>query len=72
LAYNLDSDYTKKQTAVLDAITKQEIDALAKKYVDMRKMAIVVVGDKATILEELSKLPYEIEVRSIPVEADKK
>jgi len=72
LAYNLDSDYTKKQTAVLDAITKQEIDALAKKYVDMRKMAIVVVGDKATILEGLSKLPYEIEVRSIPVEAEKK
>jgi zinc protease len=72
LAYNLDSEYTKKQTAVLEAITKSDIDALAKKYVDIGKMAIVVVGDKATILEGLSKLPYEIEVRSIPVEAEKK
>ncbi len=72
LTYGLDADYTKKQNAVLAAMTESELDALAKKYVDLNKMTIVVVGDKASIHEGLSKLPYEIEVRSIPAPAEKK
>lgn len=64
LTYGLDRDFTKKQNAILQSMTKAEVDALAKKHVDVSKMAVVVVGDKATIHDGLSKLPYTIEVVS--------
>lgn len=60
LDYNLDKEFTKKQSEILNAITKQEIDLLAKKHLSYNKMVIVVVGDKAKIAEGLSKLGYEI------------
>jgi hypothetical protein len=44
---------------------------LAAKHIDVDKMAIVVVGDKASIYEGLSKLPYEIEVVNLSVEVAK-
>jgi hypothetical protein len=44
---------------------------LAKKYIDAEQMAIVVVGDKKTIYEGLSKLPYEIEVVNMSVPSPK-
>ncbi len=37
-----------------------EIDAIAKKYVDVNKMNIVLVGDKKKILPGLQRLGYEI------------
>jgi zinc protease len=62
LTYGLDRDFTKQQNAILQSMTQEEVNGLAKKHVDVSKMAIVVVGDKATIYEGLSKLPYPIEV----------
>lgn len=58
--YNLSPDYIEKQNKVLKSITKEEIDALAKKNLPLDKMIITVVGDKKTIYEGLSKLGYEI------------
>lgn len=69
LTYGLDKDFTKQQNAILDKLTKAEVDALAKKHINVDRMAIVVVGDKASIYEGLSKLPYEIEVVNFPIEA---
>jgi zinc protease len=71
LTYGLDKDFTKQQNAILDKLTKAEVDALAKKHINVDKMAIVVVGDKASIYEGLSKLPYEIEVVNFPLEPGK-
>ncbi len=68
LRYGLDTDYTNKQNEILKDLTKEEIDELAFKYIDAEKMAIVVVGDKASIYEGLSKLPYEIEVVNLSVD----
>lgn len=60
LNYNLDNTVTKKQAEILKNISKQEIDALAKEHIPYTKMAIVVVGDKVVIYDNLLKLGYEI------------
>jgi len=71
LTYNLDGDYTKKQNAVLQAVTKKELDTMARKLIDVNNMIVVVVGDKASIYDGLTKLPYPVEVLSLPVPTEK-
>jgi zinc protease len=58
--YSLDPQYVTKQTQILNTISKKEIDAIAKKYLDVNKMNIVLVGDKKKILPGLQRLGYEI------------
>jgi zinc protease len=60
LEYNLPADYVTRQNQIRNAITKKEIDAIAKKYLDIDKMNIVLVGDKKKILPDLQKFGYEI------------
>ena len=71
LRFGLESDYTEKQNEILKNLTKEDVNALAAKYIDPSKMAIVVVGDKSVIYEGLSKLPYEIEVVNLSVDVAK-
>jgi zinc protease len=58
--YNLPTDYVEKQNKILQGMTKSEIDALAKKWIDTDRMNILLVGDKAKILPGLQKTGYEI------------
>ncbi len=60
LEYNLSPDYVTKQNEILRTIAKQDIDAVAKKYLDVNKMNIVLVGDKKKIAPGLQRLGYEI------------
>jgi zinc protease len=60
LEYNLPADYVSKQSQILQTITKKDIDALAKKYLDVNKINILLVGDKKKILPGLEKMGYEI------------
>ncbi len=62
LDYNLDGKYVKQQSQVLQAITQNEINALAKKYLKYNNVNIVIVGDKQTNLEKIQKLGYEVKV----------
>ena len=57
---NLPADFVDQQNNIIKNITKTEIDALAEKWINPDKMNILVVGDKAKILESLQKLGYEI------------
>ncbi len=68
LEYNLPKDFVAKQGTILNAISKNEINALAKKYLPYNNMIIVIVGDKATNLEKVKKLGIEV----IEVEANSK
>jgi zinc protease len=68
LDHNLPADYVDQQNNIIKNITKEEIDALAKKWINADKMNILVVGDKAKILPTLQKLGYEI----IELDADGK
>ncbi|MFC6996952.1 M16 family metallopeptidase [Rufibacter roseus] len=86
LRYNLEPDYVAKQNEILQNITKEEINALAKKYLPVDNMSIMLVGDKASIKPKLEKLGYEVveldpdgapivakvETPAAPVEADSK
>jgi len=60
LKYNLPGDFADKQNEILKNITKPEIDALAKKWIDVNKMNILLVGDKEKVLPTLQKFGYEI------------
>ncbi|MBC7535258.1 MAG: insulinase family protein [Ferruginibacter sp.] len=60
LEYNLPANYVNTQNAILKNITKAEIDTLAKKWLHVDKMNILLVGDKTKILPGLEKMGYEI------------
>ena len=60
LDYNLDKNYVKQQTEILNSITKADLDKLAQKYIVTDNMLILVVGDKKVIYPGLAKLGYEI------------
>jgi zinc protease len=60
LEYNLEGNYIDVQNKILADITKKDINALAKKWLQIDKMNILLVGDKAKILPGLKKFGYEI------------
>ena len=66
LKYNLANDYTTQQNETLKNISMEEINTLAKKWLQDDKMKIVLAGDKAKIAPGLEKLGYTI----IDVDAD--
>jgi len=71
LEYNLPANYTEIQQKILKNMTKKDIDALAKKYIDAGKLNMLLVGDKAKILPGLQKLGYpivELDVDGKPAE----
>jgi zinc protease len=66
LKYNLANDYTTKQNEMLKNISTEQINTLAKKWLQVDKMKIVLAGDKAKIAPGLERLGYKI----IDVDAD--
>jgi zinc protease len=60
ITYNLSKDFVKKQTEILNATTKEEINALAKKHLKADNMYIVVVGDASSVRPGLARLGYPI------------
>ncbi|TMI96077.1 MAG: hypothetical protein E6H06_05125 [Bacteroidetes bacterium] len=71
LEYNLPANYTEIQARILRSMTKEQIDALAKKYIDAGKLNMLLVGDKTKILSGLQKLGYpivELDVDGKPAE----
>ena len=68
LNYNLPANYVDQQNKILAKLTKEQVDAVAKKMLNPEKMNILLVGDKAKIYEGVKKLGYEI----IELDADGK
>ncbi len=60
LRYDLDRSFVDEQAKILKTITKEEIDALAKKHLQYDKMNILLVGDAESLRPKLEKLGYEI------------
>jgi len=58
--YDLKADFVDEQNKILAGITQDEINSLAKKYLDINHMAILVVGDKEKVAPGLQKLGYQI------------
>jgi len=64
----MSADYAKQQEAVVKAMTVEEVQKLAGKYLDPDKMIYLVVGDKKTQMERLEKLGYGTPVLLNPKE----
>ena len=60
LIYNLPANFVNQQTKILDNISTNEIGSLAKKYYDINKMNILLVGDKNIFMPALKEFGYEI------------
>lgn len=58
--FDLERSYVTKQTEIINTIDAKEVNRLANTYLPYDKMVILVVGDKATNFDKLSKLGYEI------------
>jgi zinc protease len=61
--YGLDSDYTKRQNDILNNMTVDEINKLAKKYIDKNNHVVVVVGNKYTLKKSLAKFGKVTELK---------
>jgi len=60
IEYNLPKDYIKQQNDILNSLSKEELNRLAKEVLQSDKMTILVVGDKDKIKANLEKLGYKI------------
>lgn len=58
--YNLSDTFVDEQKTILANLTEEEVDALAKKHLSLKEMNIVIVGDKATVMDELKAFGYDI------------
>ena len=60
IRYNLDRSFVDEQAEIIRTISKDEIDALAKKHLEPSNMYILVVGDAASHRDKLQALGYEV------------
>jgi len=60
IEYNLPKDFIKQQNDILNNLTKEELNRLAKEILDTNKMTILVVGDKEKVKARLEALGYKI------------
>ncbi|MBU8891151.1 MAG: insulinase family protein [Bacteroidales bacterium] len=55
IKYNLPKDYYPAYLGKIDAVTKEQVLQVSKKYIDPDQAIIIVVGDKEKLLEPLKK-----------------
>lgn len=60
LDYNLPADFVEQQYKILQSMTPAQMKAIAQKQLQPDKINILLVGDKAKILEGVKKLGYEV------------
>lgn len=60
LSQKLPKDYVKQQAEIIKELSKNDIDGLAKRYLPLDKMIVVVVGDKKSNWDKLQKLGFEM------------
>lgn len=60
LNYDLPANFVAQQNKILQSMTPAQLKALAQKQLKPEKMNILLVGDKAKIIEGVKKLGYEV------------
>ena len=56
MSFDLAPEFVDQQNQILANISKQELNELAAKHLDLNQMITVVVGDKASVLDSLKPL----------------
>lgn len=62
VVYGLPDSYFNEYISKVNAVTIEDVDRVAKKYLDPSKMAIVIVGDRKAIEPGLKQLGYSITI----------
>ena len=60
MTYNLKPSFIDEQNKILAGMTQEEVNGLAGKHLNLDDMIMVVVGDKATVYDEVKALGYPI------------
>ncbi len=60
LDYNLPANYVEQQNRILQNMTRAELNKIITKYLKPENMNILLVGDKAKILDGVKKIGYEV------------
>ena len=60
LDYNLPPDFVSKQNKILKGMTVAQMKANAARFLKPEQINILLVGDKAKILDSVKKLGYEV------------
>lgn len=60
--YDLPNDYLQTYRDKVNAVTLDDVERVAKKYISPEKIAIVIVGDAAEILPQIKPYSQKIEV----------
>jgi len=60
LEYDLTADFVKKRAEIVETISADEINALAKKHLNIKDMILIVVGNSEVLKPELEALGYEV------------
>ena len=61
ITYDLKPEFVDQQNEILANLTKDEVDSLAKKHLNIEEMIMVVVGDKDDLIGKLETLGLPIE-----------
>ncbi|EAW26080.1 putative peptidase [Alteromonadales bacterium TW-7] len=60
LEFDLEPNFVKERNKIVSTISKEEINALAKKHLNAKDMIYLVVGDAKTLRPELEKLGMKV------------
>lgn len=60
LEYDLTPDFVKQRMNIVENISAEEINALAKKHLNLKEMVMVVVGNSQVLKPQLEALGYEV------------
>jgi zinc protease len=60
ITYDLESDFVRRQLELINGLTPERVNELARRHLPVEDMIILVVGDKAAINDSLVALGYEI------------
>jgi zinc protease len=60
VVYGLPDTYFNEYIAKVNAVTLEDVNRVAKQYLDPEHMAIIIVGDRAVIEPGLKELGYPI------------
>ena len=60
LEFDLKPSFVKERNEIVSNISKEEVNALAKKHLNTKEMIYLVVGDAKTLRPELEKLGMQV------------
>jgi zinc protease len=70
ILYGLPMDYFDEYNARVAAVTLDDVNRVAREYLQPGRFAIVVVGDRAKVEAGLRELPYPLELITLDTPAD--